>query len=438
MTITIYILSAIILLLTVAVIVLQRSLGSQRGEIRELNDKLISSTAEHTRLQESLTATAAECERLRNDAEQRSKDLNGQIVQLTADNSRLNERLNILTSEKERMQRESEAQFKELASRILDDKTQKSDIRLNEILKPLRDEIERLNRDINERAEKDTRNHASLQEQIKMLAELNQRVSSDANNLAKALKGNSKVQGDWGEMILEQILSASGLEKGSQFDVQMTKDENGNTIANEEGNRLRPDVVVHFPDNKDLIIDSKVSITNYVDYVNADDKDQQEKSLAAHVASVRKHVDELAKKSYQDHIPNASDFVMMFIPNEGAYLTAMQNDQKLWEDAYKKRVVIISPTHLISVLKLVSQLWSHDKQTKNAIEIATAAGRLYDKFVGFVGDMENINKAINNASEAYGKAMNKMCEGRGNILNSIESLKKLGAKATKQLPNTEE
>ena len=438
MTISIYILSAIILLLSAVLIVILRSLGSQRNEIRELNDKLISSTVEHTRLQESLAATAAECDRLRRDAEQLGKGLNGQIVELTAENSRLSERLNILNSEKERMQREAEAQFKELASRILDDKTQKSDIRLNEILKPLREEIDRLNRDINERAEKDTRNHASLQEQIKMLAELNQRVSSDANNLAKALKGNSKVQGDWGEMILEQILSASGLTKGEQFDIQMTKDENGNTIANEEGNRLRPDVVVHFPDNKDLIIDSKVSITNYVDYANADDKDQQEKSLAAHVASVRKHVDELAKKSYQDHIKNAGDFVMMFIPNEGAYITAMQSDNKLWEDAYKKRVVIISPTHLISVLKLVSQLWSHEKQTKNAIEIATSAGRLYDKFVGFVSDMENINKAIGNASDAYSKAMNKLCEGRGNILNSIESLKKLGAKATKQLPNAEE
>lgn len=438
MIISIYILSAIILLLTAVIIVIQRSSGSQRNEIRELNDKLISSTAEHTRLQESHAATTAECDRLRRDAELLGKDLNKQIVELTAENSRLSERLNILNSEKERMQREAEAQFKDLASRILEDKTQKSDSRLNEILKPLREEIERLNRDINERAEKDTRNHASLQEQIKMLAELNQRVSSDANNLAKALKGNSKVQGDWGEMILEQILSASGLTKGEQFDIQMTKDENGNTIANEEGSRLRPDVVVHFPDNKDLIIDSKVSITNYVDYVNADDKDMQDKSLAAHIASVRKHVDELAKKGYQDHIKNAGDFVMMFIPNEGAYLTAMQSDNKLWEDAYKKRVVIISPTHLISVLKLVSQLWSHDKQTKNAIEIATSAGRLYDKFAGFVSDMENINKAIGNASDAYGKAMNKLCEGRGNILNSIESLKKLGAKATKQLPNTEE
>ncbi len=438
MIITIYILSAITLLLAATVVFILRSSGSQRNEIRELNDKLISSTAEHTRLKENIAATTAECERLRHDAEQRAKDMNGQIVELTAENSRLSERLSILSNEKERMQRESEAQFKDLASRILEDKTQKSDNRLNEILKPLREEIERLNRDINERAEKDTRNHASLQEQIKMLAELNQRVSSDANNLAKALKGNSKVQGDWGEMILEQILSASGLTKGEQFDIQMTKDENGNTIANEEGGRLRPDVVVHFPDNKDLIIDSKVSITNYVDYVNADDKDKQDKSLAAHIASVRKHVDELAKKGYQDHIKNAGDFVMMFIPNEGAYLTAMQNDQKLWEDAYKKRIVIISPTHLISVLKLVSQLWSHDKQTKNAIEIATSAGRLYDKFVGFVSDMENINKAINNASDAYGKAMNKLSEGRGNILNSIESLKKLGAKATKQLPNAEE
>lgn len=433
----IYIFSATTLLLLAMCLIFIKIINSQRSEIKGLNEKLISASVENSKLSENISIATADRDKAQRESDIQIKALTDKLMEITSEYSRLSERLNILNNEKERIQRENEAQFKELASKILDDKTQKSDIRLNEILKPLKVEIERLNREINERAEKDTKNHASLQEQIKMLASLNQQISSDANNLAQALKGNSKMQGDWGEMVLEQILSASGLIKGEQFEVQVTKDENGNVISNDEGGRLRPDVIVHFPDNKDVIIDSKVSITNYIDYVNSDDKDFQEHALANHISSVKKHVDELAKKKYQDFIKNAGDFVMMFIPNEGAYLTAMQADNKLWEYAYDKRVVIISPTHLISVLKLVSQLWSHDKQTKNALEIAASAGRLYDKFAGFVADMENINKAINNASDAYGKAMNKLSEGRGNILNSIESLKKLGAKATKQLPNAE-
>ena len=432
--------SIIYISIAVALLVLFFSLSLLYKQIKEnkmLGENLSNLKAECASLKENISRTSSEGDRVREMSEKQIKELNETIISLTADNSRLNERLTIINNEKERMQRENEAQFKELAARILEEKSQKSDIRLNEILKPLQDEIERLNRDINERAEKETKSHASLTEQIKMLASLNQQISSDANNLAQALKGNSKIQGDWGEMILDQILSASGLTKGEQYDVQVTRDGNGNALSNDDGNRLRPDVVVHFPDNKDIIIDSKVSITNYMDYMNADDASVQKNVLEAHVASVKKHVDELAKKNYQDYMKNAGDFVLMFIPNEGAYLAAMQADNKLWEYAYAKRVVIISPTHLISVLKLVSQLWSHDKQTKNAIEIAASAGRLYDKFAGFIDDMKNIQKAINNASDAYGKAMNKLCEGRGNILNGIETLKKLGAKATKQLPDTE-
>lgn len=359
--------------------------------------------------------------------------LNERIITLSTENSKYNERLTVAASEKERLQREAQLQFNELATKIFDDKARKSDDRLNEILNPLKENIERLKKEINDRSIKDSENHASLREQIGLLRDLNTQIGKDATYLANALKGNNSIQGNWGEQMLEHILSTSGLVKGEQFEVQVTKDDAGNTLTNEAGNRLRPDVIVHLPDEKDIIIDSKVSFRAYVDYVNATDEKTQQEKLREHAISVKKHVDELATKSYQDYVRKAGDFVMMFIPNEGAYLAAMHADSHLWEYAYDKRVVIISPTHLISVLKLVSQLWGHDKQTKNALKIAEEAGKLYDRFVDFTEYMRNIDKGITNARQAYDKAMSKLQNGRGNILRQVETLQELGAKAKKKL-----
>ncbi len=359
--------------------------------------------------------------------------LNERIIALTNENSKFSERISVMNNEKERLQNEARLQFSELATKIFDDKTRKSDDRLNEILNPLKEKIELLKKEINDRSIKDSENHASLKEQIGLLRDLNTQIGKDATYLANALKGNNSVQGNWGEQMLENILSASGLIKGEQFEVQVTKDEAGNTLTNEAGNRLRPDVIVHLPDDKDIIIDSKVSFRAYIDYVNATDEKIQQEKLREHAASVKKHVDELATKSYQDYVRKAGDFVMMFIPNEGAYLAAMHADAHLWEYAYAKRVVIISPTHLISVLKLVSQLWGHDKQTKNALKIAEEAGKLYDRFVDFVDYMHNIDKGITTARQAYDKAIAKLQDGRGNILRQVETLQELGAKAKKKL-----
>lgn len=359
--------------------------------------------------------------------------LNERIITLSTENSKYNERLTVAASEKERLQREAQLQFNELATKIFDDKARKSDDRLNEILNPLKENIERLKKEINDRSIKDSENHASLREQIGLLRDLNTQIGKDATYLANALKGNNSIQGNWGEQMLEHILSTSGLVKGEQFEVQVTKDDAGNTLTNEAGNRLRPDVIVHLPDEKDIIIDSKVSFRAYVDYVNATDEKTQQEKLREHAISVKKHVDVLATKSYQDYVRKAGDFVMMFIPNEGAYLAAMHADSHLWEYAYDKRVVIISPTHLISVLKLVSQLWGHDKQTKNALKIAEEAGKLYDRFVDFTEYMRNIDKGITNARQAYDKAMSKLQDGRGNILRQVETLQELGAKAKKKL-----
>lgn len=361
------------------------------------------------------------------------ESLNERIITLSNENSKYNERLTVAANERARLQHEAQLQFGELATKIFDEKTRKSDDRLNEILSPLKENIERLKKEITERSIKDTENHASLREQIGLLRDLNTQIGKDATYLANALKGNNSVQGNWGEQMLENILSASGLIKGEQFEVQVTKDEAGNTFTNDAGNRLRPDVIVHLPDNKDIIIDSKVSFRAYIDYVNATDERTQQEKLKEHATSVKKHVDELATKSYQDYVRKSGDFVMMFIPNEGAYLAAMHADAHLWEYAYDKRVVIISPTHLISVLKLVSQLWGHDKQTKNALKIAEEAGKLYDRFVEFVEYMRSIDKGIAAARQAYDKAMAKLQDGRGNILRQVENLQELGAKAKKKL-----
>lgn len=361
------------------------------------------------------------------------KQLTEKIISITSEKSKVEERLQVLTDEKQKLQDEARLQFNELASKILDDKTRKSDLRLNEILSPLKENIDKLKKEINDRAIKDAENHMSLMMQINNLRDLNSQIGKEAGNLAKALKGNSKVQGDWGEMILEQILSSSGLIKGEQFEIQATRDENGNTLTDENGNRLRPDVIVHLPDSKNIVIDSKTSLTAYTDYINAEDDKTQSTKLAEHLASVKKHIDELASKSYQEYVKDSGDFVMMFIPNEGAYLAAMQENPQMWEYAYNKHVILISPTHLISVLKLVSQLWSHDKQTRNAIKIAEEAGKLYDRFVDFTEYMAGIEKGLNIARQAYDKAAAKLSDGRANVLSQVEKLKDLGAKAKKKL-----
>ncbi len=448
---TLDIIFIIIIIATVATmaVVLSKNAGKMQ-QIASLQDEVGRHAEEKAALQKSvaerdaaiaasqatiavLESQAAEARAQIDKYVEQIQSLNERIITLSNENSKYNERLTTVINERERLQREAQLQFSELATKILDDKTRKSDDRLNEILNPLKEKIELLKKEITERSIKDTENHASLREQIGMLRELNTQIGKDATYLANALKGNNSVQGNWGEQVLENILSASGLIKGEHFEVQVTKDDAGNTLTNETGNRLRPDVIVHLPGDKDIIIDSKVSFTAYADYVNANDERTQQEKLKEHAASVKKHVDELATKSYQDYVRKSGDFVMMFIPNEGAYLAAMHADTHLWEYAYDKRVVIISPTHLISVLKLVSQLWGHDKQTKNALKIAEEAGKLYDRFVEFVEYMRAIDKGIASARQAYDKAMAKLQDGRGNLLRQVENLQELGAKAKKKL-----
>lgn len=379
----------------------------------------------------------------------------GQLASAREENSSLNTRLELLgqeierreeqfqKQERERKEQEDilETRFRNLANDILrqntvDLKTQNEE-RLREILTPLRTNIDEFRKTVTDTYNNEARERFSLSDRIRELIDLNQSISRQAKELSEALRGDSKVQGDWGEMVLESILEKSGLQKDEEYFTQATTDSNGETLRNEDGSLLRPDVVVKYPDGRFVVIDSKVSLTAFVDYANADNDEVRDGAALRHVRSVKKHIDELARKRYQDYVGDAKlDFVMMFIPNEPAYIAAMRLDPGLWQEAYERHVLIVSPTHLVSGLKLIAQLWSRDRQTKNAITIAEEAAKMYDKFADFTKDMEKIEKALGSTRKAYDDAMTKLTTGTGNLITRALKLQELGVKANKQLAAT--
>lgn len=365
------------------------------------------------------------------------REKNESMTLLSAENARLQEQIRLINEEKERLRQESENNFKILANEIFEDKTKRfkelNETRLTEILSPLKEQITKFENTLQDNAKNDIKDREALKEHIKILVELNQTIGKEAKDLTKALKGNSKTQGDWGEMILRDILENCGLQEGIHFTVQQTTDEQGNRLTSSDDRAVRPDVVVKFPQDKSIVIDSKVSLSSYVEYCAAEDEESRKIFINKHLTSVKKHIDELKGQKYQKAIKNSADFVMMFIPNEGAYIAAMQHDNSLWKYAYDNHVVIISPTHLVSVLKLVDQLWQHDKQTKNALRIAEETGKLYDKFVGFTEDMKAIDKTLNSTRTAYDNAMKKLSSGTGNLIKRVSDIKELGAKTSKTL-----
>lgn len=355
---------------------------------------------------------------------------------LRADNARMQEQLRQQAEERKNLRSESERAFREIATSIFDEKSrvmrENNRTQLGEILMPFKSDLENLKKAINDCYVGEMSEVKSLKEQVKDLTNLNNTIGREAKELTLALKGNSKVQGDWGEMLLKQLLEKSGLEEGVNYVLQATEDEDGDKIKGENGGQLRPDAIFYLPEGKNLIIDSKVSLTAYTNYINAS-AEEQPAMLASHLRSVKSHIDELARKDYPKYVKNSADFVMMFVPNEGAYLAALNADKDLWANAYDRHIVIISPTHLISVLKLMYQLWMHDKQTKNALKIADETGKLYDKFVGFVSDLEEVGRHIDKASAVYEEAHKKLSSGKGNLVSRVEGIKDLGVKTAKRL-----
>ncbi len=359
------------------------------------------------------------------------------LMRAREQSARMQEQVRGLGEEQRRLKEDSRLVFKDVAQQLLADQRrtmrEENTAHLNEVVKPLKENLDSLKRTIDSYKTEQVSYASALKQQIKDLSDMNRSIGQEAKELTLALRGDSKAQGDWGEMVLKQILDLSGLQEGVNYETQMTRDTDGRVLKADEGGRLRPDVVFFMPDSKRLVIDSKTSLTAYIDYVNATDEAARAEALKRHLTSVRKHVDELAGKKYQN-IKDSADFVMMFVPNEPAYMLAMSGDATLWEYAYKRQVVIVSPTHLISVVKLISQLWARDRQSKNAMAIADEAGKMYDKLVGFITDMDQVGKALENAQKAHAEALKKLSEGRGNLVTRATKIRELGAKASKLLP----
>ena len=367
------------------------------------------------------------------------ESLNRQIDLLNQQHARQIEMLTAkYEKQNESIRREMMLQFNVLASDVLKRNSESlkeaNSEQIDALLRPLNENIESFKKTISEGYVKETSSRKLLEVQIERLVKLNETIGEEARNLTSALKGNSKVQGDWGEMILETLLDNAGLERGINFETQLTRDSGGNVLKNDEGKLLRPDVLIKLPDNHSIIVDSKVSLTAFVDYCNAEDENVRIVAGKKHLQSVYAHIDELHAKMYQNNLKGAADYVMMFIPNESAYIAAVQLDINLWKYAYERGVIIVSPTHLFSVMSIVSQLWRQDKQNKNAMLIAERGGKLYDKLVLFMDSFEKVGKSIDDAMTSYNKSFNQLRTGKGNVLRQAEDMKNLGAKASKSLP----
>jgi DNA recombination protein RmuC len=345
----------------------------------------------------------------------------------------LNKKLEDQKADLEKLQEKFTKEFENLANKILDKNSDKfakqNKENLDTLLTPLKEKIQAFEKRVETSDKESIRYHAALREQILGLEKLNQKMSADAVNLAKALKGDSKAQGDWGELQLEVLLEKSGLQKGVHFTTQ-------GGYRDDENQLKKPDCIINLPDNKHLIIDSKVSLTAYDQYYNTEDDIAKQIALKNHILSIKKHFRELGDKNYTDlYSINSPDYVLMFVPIEPALMVALQEDSKLYLEALDKNVVLVSTSTLLATLSTIASIWKQEDQKRNVLEIAKESGLLYDKFEGFVQDLIKVGKAINTSQDSYQAAMNKLSTGRGNMISKIENLKKLGAKTKKSLPD---
>lgn len=404
--------------------------AQSKSEKASLEEKINGLLFQIEQLKAQVLQTANERESIRGEKE-------ALIIQLSkkeTDFENLWERNKEQKQEVEQLQEKFTKEFENLANKILEEKTTKfteqNKENLKTILTPLQDKIQLFEKKVEDTHKESIDYHAALRQQILGLREMNEQMSKETLNLTKALKGDSKMQGNWGELVLERVLEKSGLEKDREYFVQQS-------FVTEEGNRVFPDVIINLPDGKKMIVDSKVALTSYEKYINEEDEQQKSQYLKEHVASINRHVIDLGNKNYHDlYQMESPDFVLLFIPIESAFAIALNEDTSLYNKAFEKNIVIVTPSTLLATLRTIDSMWTNQKQQENALEIARQAGALYDKFEGFVGDLIKIGKKMEEAKVEYQGAMNKLVEGKGNLITSVEKLKKMGAKAKKALPET--
>ncbi len=422
-----YILLGIVLGAVVAVLWLKLRGASSEQELGVLTAQLEAEKQHSARLDQQVTELKQESQ-TRQDQIIQLKDESARLeTQLSAERKQVDEKLKLL----DEARRQLNTEFQNLANKILEEKsnkfTQQNKENIDRVLNPLREQLGDFRRKVEDVYEKESKDRMSLFHEIKSLKDLNQQISEDALNLTNALKGQTKTQGTWGEVILERVLEESGLHNGREYETQ-------GSFTSEEGKRLRPDVIVHLPEGKDIIIDSKVSLTAYERYCSTDDDNQRKTALKEHIASLKAHVKGLSVKNYED-LPDIKslDFVLLFVPIEAAFITAVENDRDIFREAFDQNIIVVSPTTLLATLKTVHNIWRYEYQNRNALEIADKAGSLYDQFVLFVQSMDDIGDKLDKANDAYHTARKRLVEGRGNLIGRTEKLKTLGAKAKKSL-----
>jgi len=383
---------------------------------------------------EKLTNAQSDSKSLRDELaaeREKSEKMNGLVAAKSQEVRGLQEKLETQKEEIISMHEKLQVQFKNLANEILDEKTKKftdlNKVNLADILNPLKEKIVEFEKKVEDVNKENIERNSALKEQITGLRELNLQITKEAENLTRALKGESKTQGNWGEFILESILEKSGLVKGDQYEVQVS-------MATNDGRRLQPDVVVKLPEQKNIIIDSKVSLTAYEKFVSAESEIDKAAELKNHLVSIRSHIKGLSEKNYQSiYQIGALDFVLLFMPVEPAFGLAVQNDPELFTDAYEKNIVIVSPSTLIATLRTIASIWRQENQNRNAQEIARQGGMLYDKFKSFADDLIKVGVNLKQTKTTYDEAMSKLSEGKDNLIRKTERLRELGAKTTKAM-----
>lgn len=423
--------------------VLEQELNAARATTEEQNQQICAlrqrlGAAESTlagRLEEiaRLTDESRELATRRDQLLGELQTLNNQFTEISttldAERRQNDEKLALLNDAREQLSN----QFKALASEILEEKakrfTEQNQTNIGQLLEPLKIKLTEFQGKVEEVYVQEGKERSALAAQVKHLMDLNRQLSDDAHNLTRALKGSSKTQGNWGEMILEKILESSGLRKGHEYDVQESH-------SREDGSRVQPDVIIHLPEERHIIVDAKVSLNAYEEYVNAEDDMGREVAFKRHLASVRGHIKELSDKNYHDiHGVKSLDFVLMFIPVEPAFMLAISQDNEMWEDAWKRNVLLVSPSTLLFVVRTVAHLWRQEQQNRNAQEIARRGAELYDKLVGFVDDLKGIGNRLGQAQRDYDSAYGKFVSGKGNVIRQAELLKGLGVKPGKTMPS---